>query len=415
MLAKFARRSIYCKKAPGHEAYKAAHLSKIRKRLSPVNDLDDPLSPNMMPKHIKDRGNVIPGEKITADYLLAHPTLGLSSTAIGYLAYRCSRFPEHNTILWDILEYHLGKKLENMNPRLLYGCYYGFLRTGLGSQLSFSLLHREFMKKAWPLVNPFECYELLEASSFLARKDYDSTKFSVEEVIPKLNHFWKRASFVHSYDHCKNLIDCLYKMNLFTETPELWTNVLDVLSRKKHFATIQDWAKFYDLVLYLRQSGFEAKSGNKLDPLIEHFHTFWESNTNYQWRYCLEKNRFYTASEMVEKTDQGGKELKWEDAEKYIAHHLPQWYLDGNKELEEDVSLMLEEYYATRGEFALKFRKSGDMTNEDPEDKKDEDEEEEEIPEEEVEDVSAPAPKAPAKSAASQGKKGKKKAKEEEE
>ena len=368
------RRSFYLKNAPGHAEYKAAYLDKRANHLL-ENDFDDPLSLNRMPKHLIDRDRSVPGEKIAADFLLKHPTLSLSSTSVGYLAYRCSRWPEHNPVMWDVLEYHMGKKLELMSPRVLYGCYYGFLRTGLVSQLSFKGLHTDFLAKAWPKVNPFECYELLEATSFCPKAELNANKFLLEEVLVKLNHFWKRAKFAHDPVHLKNMIKYLYKLNLFKEVPELWGNIVSVLSQKKHFATLGRFADLHAVLIQLRKDGLEEKTGQKLDPIFDSFGSAWEADENFKWRYDFSKGRLYTASEMVENAKSGPETLTWEAGEAHILHRLPQWYLDGNTVLERDVADMLQEYYLTQGEVALKPRSRGNEEADDDKEVKGEGEE----------------------------------------
>lgn len=350
------RRSFYLKNAPGHAQYKAAYLDKRPYKLL-ENDFDDPLSIHRMPKHQIDRNRQVLGDKIAADFLLKHPSLSLSSSAVGFLAFRCSRWPEHNPVMWDLLEYHMGKKLEVMTPRVLYGCYYGFLRTGLCSQLSFKSLHADFLAKAWAKVNPFECYELLEAASFCPKAEINDKKFLLEEVLAKLNHFWKRAGFAHDPAYLRNLIKYLYKLNLFHEVPELWSNVVGVLGKKKHFRTLSRFADLHALLLQLRKDGFEQKTGQTLDPIFDSFAKAWEADANFQWRYNLSQGRYYTASEMVENAKSGPETLTWEAGDAYIQHRLPQWYVDGNTVLEPDVADMLQEYYLAHGEFSLRRTK----------------------------------------------------------
>lgn len=373
------RRSFYLKNSPGHAEYKAGFLDKRAYQVLGT-DGDDPLSLNRMPKHKIDRNRTVPGEKIAAEFVLKHPTLSLSGTAVGYLAYRCSRWDEHNPVLWDLLEYHMGKKLEVMSPRVLYGCYYGFLRTGLCSPLSLKGLHTNFLANAWPKINPFECYELLEATSYCPKAELNANKFLLDEVIVKLNHFWKRAKFAHDPAHLKNMIKYLYKLNLFTEVPELWSNIVSVFAQKKHFATLSRFAELHALLIQLRENGFEDKTGQKLDPIFESFSQAWEADANFKWKYDFSKGRYYTASEMVENSKSGPENMTWEAGEEYIQHRLPQWYLDGNKELEPDVASMLQEYYLSQGEVALKPRaklRSGGQDLEDDRDTKEGEEGEE--------------------------------------
>jgi hypothetical protein len=69
---------------------------------------------------------------------------------------------------------------------MLFGCFYGALKS---SQCSLSLLEslqNEFTQRCLPLMNAFECFEIIEAACVNKNPNYEALNYMHEYVMAKL-------------------------------------------------------------------------------------------------------------------------------------------------------------------------------------------------------------------------------------
>lgn len=328
-------RHLWIRNQAGNQLYRKEVLQK--KARYPVDWMHDPLKQ----VHALNPGGMDSSVQRLADYYLSREGLDITPNALGYLVYNCSKENISHDKLWNSLEFQLLKHLDKLSPRLLYGCYFGFMKLSKGETRTLESLQQELEKKVVKDLEPMEIFEMLEAVSYCKRTDYDFKPFLRESLVSPLVHFWKHARFFHIPKYLFRLIDTLERLEFYDT--EIWGHILETYS-KRNVVDPDRWVPLYETLIRLSAKNIDELTGLDFSEQVKRFEEMWEMNDDLQWKYNLKEKRYYTVHEMVEKADQGPDEVTWELGEKYIKHTLPEWYWAAERGIDQETQSLLEEY-----------------------------------------------------------------------
>mmetsp|Transcript_34137 Transcript_34137/g.59583 ORF Transcript_34137/g.59583 Transcript_34137/m.59583 type:complete len:347 (-) Transcript_34137:2448-3488(-) len=327
---------------PGQPQYKLYKESILDKQLHiQPKEWEDPLHETHM---------LIPG--LNARYY-AHPVFlyvkrilkrkpeKITAMPLSFIAYHASKHNLHDPKLWNTLEENLQDQQQNLSPRMLFGCLYGFYRSSQGSMLAINSLQHDFAQKAVDQLTVDECHEIVEAAYLNKREDFKAGDFVVEHVMPRVMHFWDKTKHAHVIEHLIKITNALTKFELFD--PKVWEQVLKVYLVKRP-RTVDYWAPLFEALIHARNAGMERHSGLSLDAALEHFRKLYNEEPDFSWKYDITRQKFYDIHEMIARADQGPQEVTWEYTEPQIAHKLPKWYYDLDIQMEEELKGLFFEY-----------------------------------------------------------------------
>ena len=180
MLGKISRSYWY----PGLPQFKSMQKNVFKKAKWPGRDFFDPL----------DISNTMTNQAFmnVCSEIRAKPGLPASARAVGFLAYNSAKLGMHDSALWDEIEFQFIRNLHEMNPRLLFGCQYGFWRSNQGETGTIEALLKEFHSHSLEGLAPWDIWELIEAASYNTRTDYNVRTYLDENLIGKLEVYWPR-------------------------------------------------------------------------------------------------------------------------------------------------------------------------------------------------------------------------------
>jgi hypothetical protein len=345
MLARIAR-SYWYPGLTGHKFFKNNYVKKLA-TYEELNPMDDPIdSRNFTGPYSTIDGMKDPVQTIV-DRLKYRQNLDMSPSTTGYVAYNGAKSENKDPFLWREVEFYITKNLPEMEPRVLFGCLYGLLRSGKGTKIVLESLIKEFDQKAMSSINGFDCFELVEAISFGKRENYDTVNYMHEVIMPKLEKLWKSCRFLHIESYLLRMILNLSSLNYYEQW--IWERILAIVHKKK-FGNLEKWELFYRTFNVLKNEGVEKDAGIELSSAIQHFESLWAKRVDFQWKYKLDEKRFYTVEEMINRDKESPVEMTWQEGEKYIKHNLPKWYWEMDLGLDKDVSGLYEEMLAAKKE-----------------------------------------------------------------
>ncbi|OMJ92790.1 hypothetical protein SteCoe_4427 [Stentor coeruleus] len=266
----------------------------------------------------------------------------LSSATVAYLCYNAAKFENYDSFLWREIEFFLGKTISDMDTRTIYGCFYGLMRSNNCKLPLVESVIKDFTEKGLNKIDTYGCYELVEAISFNTREDYDAINYLHEKIMPRLDRNWKTARFLHIDSYCLKFMANLMTMDYYEKW--IWDRLFTIIRKKKQIKEITSWEPYYKILLTLRKLGVEKNSNIELDETIKHFEDLWNNNVDFQWRYNLLEQRYYTVEELISRSIDTPKTLTWQEGEKYIKHNLPDWYWELELNLDLEVSDLYSEY-----------------------------------------------------------------------
>lgn len=265
--------------------------------------------------------------------------LDITAGSVCFLAYHGAKENVTEPVVWSEIEFYIGKTLSEMEPRMIYGCFYGILKSNSGSLELLESLQKIYMEKCFYSSSGFDCFELIEACTCSTRKDFSAIDFMHEVLVPRLEERWNTSRFLHIDKYLLEFMVTLASVDYFEKG--IWEKLLDNVRRKK-FRDVGKWRRYYDLLHHFRKENFEEYSGISLDPLFERLEEFWKGNVDFQWKYSLEHQRYHTVEELIDKAKDTPNELTFEQAEAQIKHTLPKWYFE--KVVDFEVSELYDEY-----------------------------------------------------------------------
>lgn len=328
-------RHLWIRNQQGNEQYRKEILQKKAKY--PVTWMKDPL----VQLHALNPGGMESSISSLASYYMNKQGIQITPNALGYLVYNCAKENISDDKLWNNLEFQLIKNIDALSPRLLYGCYFGFMRLSKGETRTLEILQKEFEKKVVKELEPMECFEMLEATSYFNRTDYDFKPFMRDHIVSQLVQFWKFARFFNSPTYFFRLLETLQRLEFYDS--EIWEHILEIYS-KKSCSDSDKWVPLYESLIRLQGRDIDQLTGLDFTSEIKRFEEMWENSDDLRWKYNLQEKRYYTVHEMVEKADQGPEEVTWQYGEKYIQHTLPEWYWAAEKGIDQETQSLLEEY-----------------------------------------------------------------------
>lgn len=224
---------------------------------------------------------------------------------------------------------------------MLFGCMYGLVKSNkLRPQIAESI-HKEFHMKSLKSLDAYSCLELIDATSYNNRTDYDAKSYMKNEIIPRLVDLKKHLKFLHIPKHLMLFMETLDRMKYYDS--DLWEIIYGYLD-KKHFYDVKQWAVFYEYILHLRAQGVEQESGFDFSGILQRYEDQWKKSSDFQYYYNLEEKRKFTIHELIERAKDTPATLTWQEGLKYIEHTLPDWYFEADNPLDEDIDELLGEY-----------------------------------------------------------------------
>lgn len=329
---------------PGQANWKAHKEAIINKRMHiQPKEVNDPLHECQMLVLGRDLRRYPHEVHVFVERILKKNPESITAQPLSFITYHASKHNLHQPKLWEILERFLQEELENLTPRMLFGCLYGYFRSSQGSHLAVKTLQHDFIEKAINQLNAEESHELVEAVLLNTRTDYNAGDFLVENIMPRVMHFWGKSKHSHMVKELTEFTQALVRFEMFD--PSVWERVLKVYT-VKHPYIIDHWAPLYEALVLARNAGMEKHSGLSLDEALDYYKKQYNENPDFSWKYDIDRLKFYDIHEMIAKANQGPDEMTWEIGEPMIKHRLPKWYFEMDIEMEDDVKGLFFEYNA---------------------------------------------------------------------
>ena len=328
---------------PGMKGYNfyLKHYKEKVVNYSELAFLDDPLDINQYSGTYDSVENTSDPITTIIDRIKFKQNVEISPNTVSWLCYNVSKRNISDPLIWKEIEFFIPQTMSLMNPRMVYGCTYGILKSNQGNLMLVESLIREFQEKCYPALDAYSCYEMIDALSHCKRTDFESTDFLHEFIVPKLERMWRKARFLHIDKHLLQVMINLASVEYFEQS--IWNKLLGIIHKKK-FKNVTIWSKHYELLQEFKKNGFEECSGISLIETLDKLENIWKNNVDFQWKYSLEHKRYHTVDELIEKARNTPSNLTWEEGEKYIMHNLPKWYHEADVEVDEEISELYDEY-----------------------------------------------------------------------
>jgi hypothetical protein len=341
MITKLSTRYYWYKGLTGYDYFVRNYKNKLNTGKE-LDFIDDPLHENQFQGVYDDTlgTRVLPVVSLI-DRLKYKKNLDISAIAISYISYHAGKNLIQDPEVWKEVEFFTTKKFSLLDDRMLFGCYYGLLKSSQCSLRFYETIQKEFHKRCAHKLTEFECFEIIDAVGSNNRQDYDPVTYMHEAIIPRLESNWHRARFLFIDKYLFQLMINLVSKDYYEKS--IWEKIIAIIN-KKNFTNVEKWRKYYEILLAFKDYGLEKYSEIDLDPTFKRLETFWAKNVDFQWKYDLKEKRYHTVEELINKAKDTPMALTWEEAEESIKHTLPEWYFEMDQENDDEVLKLMKEY-----------------------------------------------------------------------